>query len=156
MHLALILYVPIKLYSYLKFEKMVHLPGAYILKSCTRRPKYARRRQHARCTLKPIFHCNTKALALGVRIGQYPQRENFAFGMLVSKNAQICIAPNANAKICVTPNANPQREQMEYRSCWVPRGAGIGHVDFMLFVSILVALGTQRKRQWNSGFNFEH
>ena len=30
---------------------------------------------------------------------------------------------------------------------------GIGHVDFMLFVSFLVALGTQGKRdiQWNTG-----
>ena len=35
--------------------------------------------------------------------------------MLVSKNAKICVTPNANAKICVTPNTNPQREHVEYR-----------------------------------------
>ena len=40
--------------------------------------------------------------------------------MLVSKNAKICVTPNANAKICITPKANPQREQVEYRLCWVP------------------------------------
>ena len=28
--------------------------------------------------------------------------------MLVSKNAKICVTPNANAKFCVTPNANSQ------------------------------------------------
>ena len=37
---------------------------------------------------------------------------------------------NANTKICVTPNANPQH---------------VGHVDFMLFVSLSLALGSQRK-----------
>ena len=45
--------------------------------------------------------------------------------MLVSKNAKICITPNAKLKICVTPNAklkicvtpnaNPERESVEYR-----------------------------------------
>ena len=36
--------------------------------------------------------------------------------MLVSKNAKICLTPNANSKICITPNANPLHEQVEYRS----------------------------------------
>ena len=40
--------------------------------------------------------------------------------MLVSKNAKICVTPNANPKICVTPNANPQCKEVEYRSRWVP------------------------------------
>ena len=66
--------------------------------------------------------------------------------MLVSKNTKSCVTPNGNANICVTPNANPQRKQVEYA------GADVGHVDFMLFVSFLVALGTQCKRdiQWNT------
>ena len=33
--------VGIGLYLYLKFEKVVHLPGAHLLKSCTRRQIYA-------------------------------------------------------------------------------------------------------------------
>ena len=35
-------------------------------------------------------------------------------------------------------------------------GAGVGHVDFRLFVSISFAFGSQRKRsfQWNMGLNF--
>ena len=52
--------------------------------------------------------------------------------ILVSKNAKICITPNANAKICVTPNPNPQRQHVEYRS----QNVCVGHVDFMLFVLI--------------------
>ena len=44
--------------------------------------------------------------------------------MLVSKNAKLCITPNANVKICVTPNANPQHEQVEYRWRWVPNARG--------------------------------
>ena len=39
--------------------------------------------------------------------------------MLVSKNAKICITPNANFKICVTPNAKPQCKSVEYRLHWV-------------------------------------
>ena len=40
--------------------------------------------------------------------------------MLVSKNAKICVTPNAKPKICVTPNAIPQHEQVKYRLRWVP------------------------------------
>ena len=42
----------------------------------------------------------------------------------VSKNAKICVIPNANAKICFTPNANPKLEQVEYRERWVPNARG--------------------------------
>ena len=38
-------YVHIKLYLYLSLEKMVHLPGVYILESCILQPKYAHRVQ---------------------------------------------------------------------------------------------------------------
>ena len=37
----------------------------------------------------------------------------------LSKNAKICVTPNAKHKICVTPNATPQRKPMEYRLRWV-------------------------------------
>ena len=39
--------------------------------------------------------------------------------MLVSKNAKICVTPNAKPKICITPNAKPQCQSVEYRLCWV-------------------------------------
>ena len=75
--------------------------------------------------LKPIFHCDAKPFALGPGIGLDPQRPNFAkvgdTNMLVSKNAKICVTPNAKHKICVIPNAKPKREPMEYRLHWVPK-----------------------------------
>ena len=40
--------------------------------------------------------------------------------MLVSKNAKICVSPNAKPKNCVTPNANPKRKSVEYRLRLVP------------------------------------
>ena len=62
-------------------------------------------------TIKPIFYCDAKTLALGPGVGDT--------NMLVSKNAKICVTPNANSKICVTPNANLQLESVEYRWRWV-------------------------------------
>ena len=74
--------------------------------------------------------------------------------MLGSKNAKICVTPNANANICVTPNANPQATRWNIGGIGSPmRGAGVGHVDFMLFVSISFVLVSQCKLtfQWNMG-----
>ena len=78
--------------------------------------------------------------------------------MLVSKNAKICVTPNANTKICVTPNTNPQCKPVEYSSCWVRQSwVCVGHVLGM-FVLFLVASGTKRKRniQWNTGLIVIH
>ena len=68
--------------------------------------------------------------------------------MLVSKNANICVTPNENAKICATPNASQWNIGCVGSPCV---GARVGHVHFMLFVSISFALGSQRERsfQWN-------
>ena len=41
--------------------------------------------------------------------------------MLVSKNAKICVTPNANFKICLTPNVKPQSKSVEYRLRWAKR-----------------------------------
>ena len=43
--------VHIKLCLYLKFQKMEHLPGAHVLKSCTRQSEYPHGVQGAGCTL---------------------------------------------------------------------------------------------------------
>ena len=48
--------------------------------------------------------------------------------MLVSKNAKICVTPNAKPKSCVIPNANPQCESVEYRLHWVSHWACTFHV----------------------------
>ena len=100
--------------------------------------------------LKPIFHCDTKYLALGVGVGQYPRRQNFALGI------QTCwyLGANAKPKICVLPDAKPKRKPVEYRLRWVPtQNSGVGHVHFMVFVLISFALGSHREPsfQWNMG-----
>ena len=66
------------------------------------------------------------------------------------KSLKFALPPNANAKMCVTPDVNPQREQVEYR--W--QKFCVGHIYFILFVSISFALGSQREPsiQWNMGF----
>ena len=73
--------------------------------------------------------------------------------MLVSKNAKICVTPNAKLKICVSPNTNPQREPVEYRLRWIPN-AKFSRWHFM-FVLISFALGTQHEPclQWNIGYS---
>ena len=63
--------------------------------------------------------------------------------MLVSKNAKICVTPDAKPKICVSPKAKPQRKSVEYRLCWVPN-ANFSRwaCTFHICVSISFALGT--------------
>ena len=71
--------------------------------------------------------------------------------MLVSKNVKICVTPNAKPKISVTPNAS----QGNIGCVGSPGvGACVGHVHFMLIVSLSFALVSQRKHgfQWNMGF----
>ena len=51
---------------------------------------------------------------------------------------------------------NPQRETVEYRFCGLQtQNSCVGHVHFMLFVSISFAFGGQRKHsfQWNMGLS---
>ena len=99
---------------------------------------------------KPIFHCNAKSLALGVRYGHPPNVGDA--NMLVSRKS--CGA-NVNPKIFVTPNANPKICRCNIGPVGDPRqGAGVGHVNFMLFVFISFALGNQRvpSFQWNMDF----
>ena len=77
--------------------------------------------------------------------------------MLLSKNAKICITTNMNAKICVTPNTNPYANRWNIGRVGSPmQNSHVGHVDFMLFVSLSLALGSQRKHnfQWNMGFRY--
>ena len=69
-----------------------------------------------------------------IRLAQTPKAK-FCVGntnMLVSKNVQIC----------VTPNAKSQRESVEYRLRWVPNAKFLRWLcTFLFFVSISFALG---------------
>ena len=111
-------------------------------------------------SLKPIFHSDAKFLALGVGVGQYPRRQNFALAIPTcwllgaNSNPLICVLPGAKPKICVLPDVKPKRKPVEYRLHWVQtQNSGVGHVHFMIFVLILFAFGSQFEPsfQWNMG-----
>ena len=95
---------------------------------------------------------------LGPRISLDPQRHNFNLGIPTCwylKMLKFALPPMLMLKFALPPTPTP------YTSRWniggigsQTRGAGIGHVDFILFVSISFALGSQRKPsfKWNMGF----
>ena len=108
--------------------------------------------------VKPIFHCDAKLQALG------PTRffKKICVGdtnMLVSKNAKICLTPNAKHKICVYPDANPKRESVEYRLHWVPNANFLSWpCTFHVVCAHLFALGNQCEPslQWNMGLSVKN
>ena len=112
---------------------------------------------HKGSGLKPIFRCNANYLASGVSVGQCPQRQIFVLEIptcwyiLVLPPTPI---PDANPKICITPTPTPDASQWNIGGVG-PSGVGacVGHVHFMLFMSISFAWGNQRKLvfQWNVG-----
>ena len=104
-----------------------------------------------------------KQLALGSSVGLDPQRDAFLItctNMLVSRN--FCgsnATPNLHS---VNPNLHSANPNLHSASRWNRGCVGspgvrshVGHVDFMLFVSISFALGSQRERsfQWNMGLS---
>ena len=109
--------------------------------------------------LKLIFLCDTKPFALGHRIGLDPQRHNFALGIPTYwylKMLKFVIPPTRMLKFALPPTPTPNASRWNIGGIRSPtRGAGVGHVDFMLFVSCLLALDSQCKRcfQWNMGFS---
>ena len=118
--------------------------------------------------LKPIFHCDTKPLALGPGIGLDPQRHTFASpnakypNMLIyfgQNLAKICVTPTPNLKFALPPTPTPDASQWNIGGVGPSGiGAGVGHVYFRLFVSRSFAFGSQRKRsfQWNMGSRVRH
>ena len=87
-------------------------------------------------SLKPIFRCDVKTLALGCRVGQYPQCESFALGIPTCwylKMLKFVLPPMRTLKF-----GCPHREQVEYSLCWVPKARGWGwpcrfHVVCLIF-----------------------
>ena len=75
--------------------------------------------------------------------------------MLVSRNANICVTPTRTLKFALCPTRNPNASQWNINCVGSPSiGAHVGHIHFMLFVSISFAFGSQRECsfQWNMGF----
>ena len=91
------------------------------------------KRNMVQTSLKPIFHCDAKSFALGTFVSPNAKDSTFAF------------YPTLNLKVLPTPDTS------QWNIGGV--GAGVGHVHFMLFMSISFAWGTQRKLvfQWNMG-----
>ena len=99
-----------------------------------------------RSSLKPIFHQNVNPLEL--KLGGITQSETSLLAI------PTCWCPRSLADPTWTPSkpnanplwtqSNPTCEQVEYGCIWSPHvGARIGHVEFMLFVSISFVLGSQ-------------
>ena len=70
--------------------------------------------------------------------------------MLVSENAKICVTPTRILKFALPPTQIPNASQSNIGCVGFPGiGGGVGHVHFMLFVSILFASQRERSFQWN-------
>ena len=77
--------------------------------------------------------------------------------MLVSKNTKICITPTPMLKFALPPMPNPNASRWNIGGVGSPtQNSRVGHVDFMLFVSLSLALASQREHnfQWNMGLTY--
>ena len=110
-------------------------------------------------SLKPIFHCDAKHFALGPRVGLDPQHLNFALGIPMCwylKMLKFALPPTRTVKFALPQTPTPNASRWNIGGVGSPtRGAGVGHVHFMLFGPISCPLGSQRERdfQWNIGLS---
>ena len=98
-------------------------------------------------SVKPILHCNAKPLTFGPCVGGLENFLCWDTNMLVSKNpcGRNAMPDRPKAKPGM-PNVSPKASRWNVGCVGSPRiGARVGHVHFMLFVSILFELGTQRE-----------
>ena len=111
--------------------------------------------------IKPIFHCNPKPIAFGLCIGCGPQCERFmlliptCWYLKSLANPKQSLADPTQSIPDPTCTHGPIASPTQAGLIGSPHfGVCISHVDFMLFVSISFALGSQRKRNswWNMGF----
>ena len=96
--------------------------------------------ENIKVTLKPIFHCDAKYLALGLALGNAPdarilhwryQHVGVFWHYLTLKFAS---TPTPKLKFAFSSTTNPRCQSVEYRLRWVPtQNAGVGHVHFMFF-----------------------
>ena len=72
--------------------------------------------------------------------------------MLVSKNAKICITPNANAIFAFPLNAKPQLKLVEYRLHWVSWHSLGNYISCCLCQFRLCCVANVKHSfQWNMG-----
>ena len=106
-----------------------------------------------------LYTTATRKYSVGLLYWAMPPTREFCVGdtnTLISKNAKVCVTPNANVKICVTPTQTPNAKGGNIGRVGSPiQNSCFGHVDFMLFVLISLALGNQREPslQWSMGLS---
>ena len=89
--------------------------------------------------LKPIFHCDVKTLALGKPTCWYLKALKFA------------LPPTRMLESALPPTPNPNASQWNIGCVGSPSvGARVGHVHFMMVVSISFVLGSEI---WAYNFN---
>ena len=90
--------------------------------------------------LKPIFHCDTKKVALGPGVGLAPQRHYFALGIPTCwylKMLNFAFPPTQNIKFAFPPTQNPNASQWNIGCVGsLALGLCVGHVRFIFFVLI--------------------
>ena len=99
--------------------------------------------------IEPIFHYDAKPFVLGPRIGLETQRHNFTLAIPTCwylKTLKFALPPTPTPNTCrwnIGGIGSPMQNSRVY------------NVDFMLFVSLSLALGSQHKHnfQWNMGLN---
>ena len=88
--------------------------------------------------LKPIFHCDSKTLALGCRIGQCPKHKSFALGIpscWYPKTLKFALPPTQMLKFPSTPMQTPNLNRWNNGHVGsLTQNSCVGHVDFILFV----------------------
>ena len=78
--------------------------------------------------IKTIFHCNAKPLVLGLHVWSGPQHKQFGLPIPTCWYLKSLV--------------NPKRRTMDPKLGSPRVGARVGHVHFMLFMSIEITLGT--------------
>ena len=104
--------------------------------------------------IKPTFHCDAKTFALGPGVGLDPQRQNFASGIPTCWYLKMRNPRRQTLIFALPPMPTPDASQWNIGGVGSPtQNIRVGHVHFMLFMSISLASGTQRKHsfQWNMG-----
>ena len=107
---------------------------------------------------KAYIPLRRKKVALGPGVGLAPQRHYFALGISSCwylKMLKFAFFPTQNIKFAFPPKQNPNASQWNLGCIGsLALGLCVGHVHFIFFVLISIALGSRRKRsfQWNMGF----
>ena len=105
-------------------------------------------------SFKPLFHCDAKPFALGTFASPNAKDSTFALPNTKNTNMLVSLAlGDANFVRHLTQIPNASQWNIGCVGCQM-QNLHVGHVHFMLFVSISFVLGSQRKPsiQWNMGF----